>query len=119
MVSRWFSVVVDCHDPPALAKWWAEVLDYRVVYQNEREVDIAPDDRTFPGIAFLLNPDRKGGKNRLHLDLNPDDRAAEVDRLLKLGAQRADIDQHDDSEWVVLADQEGNEICIHARQESR
>ena len=50
-------------------------------------------------------------KDRLHLDFRPDDRDAEVERLLALGATRADVGQGDQS-WVVLADPEGNEFCV-------
>lgn len=117
MAVRWFSVVVDCDDPVALAEWWATVLGFRVVYRNEREVDIAADAASFPGLAFLRTPDRKRSKNRLHLDLNPDDHAAEVARLLELGATRVDVGQGDSVDWVVMADPEGNEFCVLARQD--
>ena len=40
-----------------------------------------------------------------------DDRDAEVERLVALGARRADIGQGQQS-WVVLADPEGNEFCV-------
>jgi hypothetical protein len=50
-------------------------------------------------------------KNRLHLDFVPDDQNAEVERLLAMGASRADVGQGDES-WVVLADPEGNEFCV-------
>jgi hypothetical protein len=50
-------------------------------------------------------------KNRLHLDLRPDDQGAEVERLVSLGAGHADIGQGEHS-WVVLADPEGNEFCV-------
>jgi hypothetical protein len=50
-------------------------------------------------------------KNRVHLDLRPDDRDAEVARLEDLGATHVDIGQGDQT-WVVLADPEGNEFCI-------
>jgi hypothetical protein len=55
--------------------------------------------------------DPKRVKNRLHLDLVPDDQDAEVARLERLGATRADIGQKDVS-WVVMADPEGNEFCV-------
>ena len=54
-------------------------------------------------------------KNRLHLDVAPDaggDQTAEVQRLLALGATRADVGQGPDVAWVVLADPEGNELCV-------
>jgi hypothetical protein len=45
----------------------------------------------------------------VHLDVNPSevDQAAELERLLALGATRADVGQADDVPWVVLADPEG------------
>jgi hypothetical protein len=55
--------------------------------------------------------DPRSVKNRLHLDFRPDDQAAEVSRLLALGAQRVDIGQGEPT-WVVLADPEGNEFCV-------
>ena len=54
-------------------------------------------------------------KNRLHLDLRPDDRDAEVARLEALGADRVDIGQGGDESWVVMADPEGNEFCVSVR----
>lgn len=55
----------------------------------------------------------KAVKNRLHIDLAPDDRDAEVARLESLGATRIDVGQTtSDNTWVVLADPEGNEFCV-------
>ena len=59
----------------------------------------------------------KQAKSRLHLDFRPDDQAAEVARLLAHGARRVDVGQGDQASWVVLADPEGNEFCILARQQ--
>ena len=64
-----------------------------------------------PGLLFVPVPEEKAGKNRLHPDFRPVDQTAEVERLLSLGARRADVGQRDAS-WVVLADPEGNEFCI-------
>jgi len=52
-------------------------------------------------------------KNRLHLDIKPvnRDQAAELDRLLALGARQVDVGQGARS-WFVLADPEGNEFCL-------
>ena len=108
-------LTVDAHDPDALAAWWAQALDdYSVKdLDDEDEVAIVPRDRgRAPAILFLRVGDDKVVKNRLHLDLTPDDRDAEVERLLGLGATRADIGQKGDESWVVLADPEGNEFCV-------
>ena len=62
-------------------------------------------------------PEAKTVKNRLHLDLRADGAttAKELDRLLALGAQRADVGQGPDVSWVVLSDPEGNEFCLLSR----
>ncbi len=59
-------------------------------------------------------PEAKAGKNRVHLDLRPTDGSSqqdELERLLALGATRVDIGQGD-VPWHVLADPEGNELCL-------
>ncbi|HEY1179408.1 MAG TPA: VOC family protein, partial [Phytomonospora sp.] len=55
-------------------------------------------------------------KNRLHIDLNPDDQAAEVERLVDMGARHVDIGQREVG-WVVLADPEGTEFCVLTARE--
>jgi predicted enzyme related to lactoylglutathione lyase len=112
MGSRWYTVVVDATDPARLARWWAEVLDYRLLYEASDEVVIGRDENTYPGLVFVPVPEPKSGKNRLHIDLNPDDREAEVERLVNMGARRVDVGQGDEATWVVLADPEGNEFCV-------
>jgi hypothetical protein len=64
---------------------------------------------------FLASvPENKVVKNRMHLDLSPIDRSRdeEVERLLALGATRAEVGQTGEESWVVLADPEGNEFCV-------
>jgi len=38
---RWYSVVVDCHDAAAQARWWAEVLGWEIAFEDEEESEIA------------------------------------------------------------------------------
>jgi catechol 2,3-dioxygenase-like lactoylglutathione lyase family enzyme len=112
MGSRWESVVVDATDPARLARWWAEVLGYHLLSEDADEVVIGPDKGVYPELLFGLAPGAKDGKNRLHLDLRPDDQEAEVERLVDMGARRVDIGQDDAVTWVVLADPGGNEFCV-------
>jgi Glyoxalase-like domain len=112
MPSRFYQLVVDSHDPSALARFWAAVLGHQVLADDGDEVMVGADEHAYPGLCFLRVPGTKTVKNRLHIDLDPDDQAAEVERLLALGARRADIGQGDDVSWVVLADPEGNEFCV-------
>jgi hypothetical protein len=109
----WFGTMIDCRDPDSLAAFWREVLEYVVVFRSDALVAIAATRETRPGLGFLRVDSPKHSKNRIHLELEPDDQQAEVDRLLALGATRVDIGQGDVS-WVVMADPEGNEFCVLA-----
>jgi catechol 2,3-dioxygenase-like lactoylglutathione lyase family enzyme len=126
MGSRLTEIAVDCHDPAALAAFWAAALGYHVVRTEDEQVEIAPWEQeppdlavqvrqapTVPTLVFATVPEGKTVKNRLHLDLRPIDGSheAEVQRLLGLGARHADVGQGE-VPWVVLADPEGNEFCV-------
>jgi hypothetical protein len=132
MSIRWYSVVVDCRDVAAQSRWWAQVLDWRVVYEAADEVVVVPPqaidpDRALspqergPGLIFVPVPEGKTLKNRLHIDLAPSPDAgqgAEVRRLAALGARRVDVGQDPDQvSWVVMADPEGNEFCVLSARE--
>jgi hypothetical protein len=118
-------IVVDCAHPAPLARFWAAVLDgYAVAPYDEAEldrlradgIDDPEDDPTVlveagpgrPRFFFVLVPEPKTVKNRLHLDLHADDPAAEVIRLVGLGA-RVTSEQ---DRLTVLEDPEGNEFCV-------
>jgi len=106
-------LTIDCDDVQLVATFWQQALGYSRVYEDAGEIALAATDGSTTSDLLLLRvPDRKQGKNRLHLDLRPDDRDAEVARLEVLGATRVDIGQTGDESWVVLADPEGNEFCV-------
>jgi hypothetical protein len=90
-----------------------------VIEETEEGISIAPPDRAWPVIDVVVVPEdeTKTIKNRLHLDLRADgvSTAAELDRLLELGARRVDVGQGPDVSWVVLADPQGNEFCLLSR----
>ena len=117
MSVRLYGVVIDSSDPSRLAHWWAEALGWQVVFEATEEVAVARDENTHPGLVFVPVPESKTTKNRLHLDLAPDDRDAEVARLEAMGARRVDVGQTSDNTWVVLADPEGNEFCVLSARE--
>ncbi|MBK3543925.1 MULTISPECIES: VOC family protein [unclassified Streptomyces] len=126
MAGKFTELAIDCADPAALARFWCSVLDYEVqgVEEGEEVVTIGPpsvpEGKNRPGpvppaLTFARVPEGKTLKNRLHVDVNPTDREQdeEVERLLALGARRADVGQGGAS-WVVLTDPEGNEFCVLA-----
>ncbi|MBA3249113.1 MAG: VOC family protein, partial [Geodermatophilaceae bacterium] len=84
-------------------------------YLTEEMAREMPWERTPPGLVFVPVSEGKTVKNRLHIDLAPhtsDDRDAEIDRLLEIGAIRVEVEQAPDVSWTVLADPEGNEFCV-------
>jgi predicted enzyme related to lactoylglutathione lyase len=107
-----YQIIVNAHDPSALARFWAAVLEYQILLEEPDEVVIGRDENTYPGLVFVPVTDVKAGPNRLHIDLAPGDLDAEVRRILALGARRADVGQPADVTWEVLADPEGNEFCV-------
>ncbi|MFF9168095.1 VOC family protein [Streptomyces sp. NPDC014776] len=111
MTLEWEQVIVDAADPGALGRWWAEALGWTVVTDDPDEFEIRPAPDRLPGLLFVPVTEAKTVKNRLHLDFRPVDQRAEVERLLALGARRADVGQGEQP-WVVLADPEGNEFCV-------
>jgi len=114
MSSRLYAVIVDAHDHRAQAAWWAEALGWTAGYADDEIAWADPGDDTEAGLGFVPVPEPKTVKNRLHLDLRGTDQSEAVARLERLGATRADVGQGPDVSWVVLADPEGNELCVLA-----
>ncbi|MFI0463667.1 VOC family protein [Saccharopolyspora sp. 5N102] len=108
------SVVVEfsAREPERLARWWADVLGWRL--DTACGIVVQP---TGPGVPlrFVASARAKSGKNGVHLDLRSethDDQNRIVERLFNAGARFADIDQSSEVPWVVMADLEGNELCV-------
>lgn len=118
MSLEWEQIVVDAARPAALGRWWANALGWVVTFEADDEFEIRPTPERLPGLLFVAAADPRVTKNRLHPDFRPDDQAAEVDRLLALGARRADVGQGEQP-WVVLADPEGDEFCVLAHRKSQ
>ncbi|MEU5690751.1 VOC family protein [Actinosynnema sp. NPDC020468] len=115
MTSRVRHITVDCADPHALARFWSDVTGRPLSDDdNPGDPEVFLDLGAGPGLLFVRVPEPKAGKNRVHLDVQPDTtRDAEVDRLLHLGARLEDDRRRPDGTgWVVLADPEGNEFCV-------
>lgn len=105
------NITFDCSDAGHLCAFWAKALGCPVDAEATAFFALlTPDDGL--RLLFLQVPEPKAIKNRLHFDLAADDRPAEVERLLHLGAMR--ISDHDEfgHSWTVLADPEGNEFCV-------
>src|SRR4029450_11867180 len=88
-------IVIDSHDLPAMARFWTQVLGWRILSEREQEVVTAPAAPAPVGICFMPVTDAKTTKNRLHLDLSPDpgEQEAEIERILPLGRLPGDSAQ--------------------------
>ena len=93
MTSRVSHTTFDCHDPFALSTFWKQVLGYADVpgdpnEPGHKECMIIGSDAE-PRLLFIAVPEGKQVKNRVHLDLEPTDRARddEIERVIAFGAK--------------------------------
>jgi predicted enzyme related to lactoylglutathione lyase len=110
-------LTIDAKDCQELGRFWAAALDWEMVKVTEESTYLVPKeavgkDHSIPGLLLFRARGHKITKNRMHLDLRPDDQAAEIVRLEGLGARRVEIGQTGAEDWVVMADPEGNEFCV-------
>jgi catechol 2,3-dioxygenase-like lactoylglutathione lyase family enzyme len=108
------SIVIRVDDLRRQTEFWTAALDYLGREENDDDfVLLRPRD----GIGPNLSLDRVRSKlqvpPRIHLDLYAEDQAAEVERLIALGATEVHWDKRPpDADYVILADPEGNRFCV-------
>ncbi len=108
------SVVIRVDDLDRQARFWEAALGYeRRIDRPEDFILLRPKDGAGPNISL----DRVGSSvqvpPRIHLDLYAEDQAAEVQRLMALGATEVHWDKRPpDADYVILADPEGNRFCV-------
>ncbi|MCQ4117942.1 VOC family protein [Rhodococcus tibetensis] len=134
-------VTVDSENPHSLAKWWAQTLGWEVEPSDEefirglvqaghaKESDTMifegvlvwregaairdPEHSERPRVLFQLVPESKTVKNRLHLDLRVGDGREDLaEKLEGSGAKVLHRGRQGPSEWITMADPEGNEFCL-------
>jgi len=111
------SIVVRCVRFDELLAFWQAALGY-VPREPPRDGWVVLTDPTGAGPNISLDRvDEQrlpplGELSRVHLDLYTADQAAEVDRLLGLGATRYDRVYGPDDDFVVLVDPDGNRFCV-------
>ncbi len=106
------SVVIDCNDITVMVAFWRDALGYAVREPADEDFVLLRDPAGRVDVSLQLVPERRRGKNRLHLDLSSDRQADEVHRLLALGATRAPRTPEAGDDFVLLEDPEGNVFCV-------
>jgi predicted enzyme related to lactoylglutathione lyase len=109
-----FGLVLDCADPARLAEFWSAALGYSNAGAAGAYVALSPTAGSGPKLLLQRVADPKATKNRMHLDIEAVDIEREAERLVGLGAQRMndDIFSEHGSNWILMADPEGNEFCV-------
>ncbi len=107
-------MVLDCADLDRAAAFWGPTLGYADVGGSARYRSLRPPGDGGAELLLQRVPEAKAGKNRVHLDLRVADLEAEVARLLALGATHTTGERVEEDGWVwyVLADPDGNELCV-------
>ncbi len=105
------NITFDAIDPGRLAAFWAAATG-RQLAESTPDVAILTSATDPVRLLFLKVPEEKTVKNRMHLDFQTADRAAEVARVCGLGATEHATHQDYGLTWTVMTDPEGNEFCI-------
>ena len=101
-----------------MTRFWAAALGYEVSGELGPFRAMSDPDGIGPKVVLQRVANPTPGKNRLHLDLYvaaSGELAAEVERLVALGARRrATGGWHElgDESWQVMGDPEGNVFCV-------
>lgn len=108
------SIVIRVDDLALETAFWTAALDY--IGREEASDDFAllrPRDGAGPNVSLDAHGAASRVPPRIHLDLYAEDQAAEVTRLLALGATEVHWDKRPaDADYVILADPEGNRFCV-------
>ncbi|WP_315097749.1 VOC family protein [uncultured Cellulomonas sp.] len=109
MPCRLTAVTFDAHDPAGLVRFWAGLLG------RDADGTLLPGSAGQLGLRFVESEADKVARNRMHLHLTSTgaaDQQKTVDSALRLGAGHLDVGQLPEEGHVVLADPEGNELCV-------
>ena len=109
-------MVLDCEDLDVSARFWIAVLGYVDSGGGATYRALLPSGGSGPELLLQRVAEQKETKNRVHLDLRTRDLDSEVRRIEQLGAHRMTsepIVEHG-WRWHVLADPDGNELCVLA-----
>ena len=108
------SVVIRVEDLELQKAFWSAALDY--VPRDGDDDDFAllrPRNGIGPNVSLDRSRSRLQIPPRIHLDLYAADQAAEVTRLVDLGATEVHWEgRPPDADYVILADPEGNRFCV-------
>ncbi|MDQ3715958.1 MAG: 4a-hydroxytetrahydrobiopterin dehydratase [Actinomycetota bacterium] len=103
---------IDCMDPAAIRDFWRVGLSLTERTGTDGTIDLVGTEEDSPGVWFQQMTEPRTQRNRIHIDVYVRQAQAEerVAAVLAAGGQLV-TDRHAPS-WWVLADAEGNELCV-------
>jgi predicted enzyme related to lactoylglutathione lyase len=115
MSSRLIALCLDANDPAGLARFWAGVLGWEITDDSDDVITLLPSDDTGFQLDFAATQEQKTGLNQMHIHLTStslEDQQETVARVIELGGRHLDVGQRPEEGHVVLADPDGNELCV-------
>jgi hypothetical protein len=108
------SIVIRVNDVATERDFWAAALDYEPRHTDDDTFALLrPRNGKGPNVSLDQVRTTPTNPRRIHLDLYAEDQAAEVERLKGLGATQIHWDEQPaDSDYVIMADPEGNRFCV-------
>jgi hypothetical protein len=108
------TIVLGVNDVARSTTFWHEALGYVPREPGDDTwVTLAPASGPGALLSLMLSETPVQDHPRIHLDLYAENQAAEVERLVSLGARRVDWDLYpDDPDFIVLEDPDGNRFCV-------
>ena len=115
----YWGVVLEAPDAPALARFYVELLGWKLHGSTPQDATISPDDgvtylsfQTSPTYERPVWPNAPGAQQMmLHLDFEVEDLAVAVEHAIELGAELAEFQPQDNVR--VLLDPAGHPFCLY------
>jgi predicted enzyme related to lactoylglutathione lyase len=115
MTARLVALCIDANDVEGLARFWSGVLGWETAADPHEGLTLLPNDDTGFRIRFVHTDEPKSVPNQMHTDLTSasvEEQQETAARALRLGGRHIDVGQRPEEGHVVLADPDGNELCV-------
>ncbi|MEV4890331.1 VOC family protein [Nonomuraea sp. NPDC050547] len=118
-IARFRTTVLDCPSPIELARFYSELLGWRVVSEEDETWVVVTDGGPPARLAFQLAEDHQppdwpdpARPQQFHLDVTVDDLDLAEDQVLKIGARKHEHQPSEDDTFRVFLDPAGHPFCL-------
>lgn len=107
-----YEIGIDALDIDAVWPFWAAVLDYRRIERPDGPINLVDPARAGPAVWFQQMDAPRPQRNRVHVDVTVSPEVAEQRVAAAIAAGGTLVSEEFAPSWWVLADAEGNEVCV-------